>query len=727
QDWLDLDEGFELWVDWYEDRLEGAPWDWELMKGWVLSPVWDQDAPVKDVNAELARLRDERTGKLAQRRENNRLRVIVLGDGEAGKTTLVKALHAKPIALGSEPTTRGVDKTLSILDEEAGVLRSVREIPEEDGLTAAHFWDFGGQAIIHSTHKFFLRAGCLYLIVINGRVGRDPNIEAERWLDAVGSHGRGAPVMLVGSKADAEEIAFDQAKLNRKQIGQCEIRGFHAVSALKAAEGEPHYQKNFARFDEDLLVELKRLTGGGDRFDESEYQMLRTVETMAAEPEPRDFLPYAEFNRLCAELGMTDAARERLARRLDVLGVLIDFPQLPTVREYLLDPRWLTFGVFALLNDAKAKDSRGVLTLSQIADILEQSSEAQEAGYRYDAGRIDFLAKAMTAFRLAYRADDHGAAVMDERFVIPALLPEHEPEGVVDTRGGIAIRLHFTSFLPLHLFHALVVKAHADIAPGADGQPCAWRYGVRLQPQIEYSAEALVLADANDRFIEIHVTGADSRRYAGYLRSLIWRDIGRPPAFEVEERIRATPEMLTDPSKAREGLAADWLDYEQIRMCEESDVPVLPGKHGVYSVPKILAGLPEPEDDLDFDVFLSYSHAQDKEVRLLAATLRAGGLKVWYDSDLAGSTNYPDRLRFQIDQAKAVCVLWSAHAAESPWVRWEAGRAPDKTLHVRLDEFDLADIPPPYAQSHDIALLSDRSRIVDGARKLVAAAAAQAE
>ncbi|MCI4663718.1 MAG: hypothetical protein MRY74_03260, partial [Neomegalonema sp.] len=31
QDWLDLDEGFELWVDWYEDRLEGAPWDWELM------------------------------------------------------------------------------------------------------------------------------------------------------------------------------------------------------------------------------------------------------------------------------------------------------------------------------------------------------------------------------------------------------------------------------------------------------------------------------------------------------------------------------------------------------------------------------------------------------------------------------------------------------------------------------------------------------------------------
>ena len=69
----------------------------------------------------------------------NEIKVILLGEGAAGKTSLMNYLQGKPYN-EKEPQTHGIN-----LEECIG----------ESGVTMK-IWDFGGQDIMHHTHQFFL-------------------------------------------------------------------------------------------------------------------------------------------------------------------------------------------------------------------------------------------------------------------------------------------------------------------------------------------------------------------------------------------------------------------------------------------------------------------------------------------------------------------------------------------------------------------------------------------
>ncbi len=50
----------------------------------------------------------------------------------------------------------------------------------------AHIWDFGGQEIMHGTHRLFMTERALYVVVISGREGTEDH-DAEYWLSLVRS------------------------------------------------------------------------------------------------------------------------------------------------------------------------------------------------------------------------------------------------------------------------------------------------------------------------------------------------------------------------------------------------------------------------------------------------------------------------------------------------------------------------------------------------------------
>jgi GTPase SAR1 family protein len=129
-------------------------------------------------------------------KELKRVRAIFIGHGEAGKTSLIRALHGEDVIQGKEPMTQGIaikDAALSTnkMEEEAGVFTSVTDYKDDD--LTVHFWDFGGQVMAHATHQFFLRSKCLYVVVLAGRAERNPNEEAEYWLEHVRAFGDNAP------------------------------------------------------------------------------------------------------------------------------------------------------------------------------------------------------------------------------------------------------------------------------------------------------------------------------------------------------------------------------------------------------------------------------------------------------------------------------------------------------------------------------------------------------
>jgi hypothetical protein len=273
-DALSLDTGFEVWLDWYEERLQGKPIDVGLLEQWLNIPEEIESQGVAAINAYLKNL-----AKKTATQPLNRVRAIFIGYGEAGKTSLIRVLHNEPVA-ENEPMTAGVD---------------IRDWPVPDTDIKAHFWDFGGQVMAHATHQFFLRSSCLYVLVLNARSEINGTEQAEYWLQHVKSFGGNAPVMIVGNKADLASVNLDMAYLQGKYPS---IVGFYPVSCTQA---QTAYKTKFASFQEDFCEQLRQVGTHQMLFTKEQFAVLQDLRPYQAQSA---FLKQAEFTALCQQHGI---------------------------------------------------------------------------------------------------------------------------------------------------------------------------------------------------------------------------------------------------------------------------------------------------------------------------------------------------------------------------------------------------------------------------------------
>jgi TolB-like protein len=87
------------------------------------------------------------------------------------------------------------------------------------------------------------------------------------------------------------------------------------------------------------------------------------------------------------------------------------------------------------------------------------------------------------------------------------------------------------------------------------------------------------------------------------------------------------------------------------------------------------------------DVFISYAREDEAIARRLAKAFQSDGLSVWWDADLPAHRAYSEIIERNLEEARAVVVLWSKTAAKSQWVRAEAdfARNAGKLVQAQLD------------------------------------------
>lgn len=97
------------------------------------------------------------------------------------------------------------------------------------------------------------------------------------------------------------------------------------------------------------------------------------------------------------------------------------------------------------------------------------------------------------------------------------------------------------------------------------------------------------------------------------------------------------------------------------------------------------------------DVFLSYGRTSHASARRISGALESAGYSVWFDENLPAHRPFSDVIEEQLENARAVIVLWSQGSVQSQWVRSEANRAREtgKLIQVRLDDVRL---PMPFDQ-----------------------------
>lgn len=554
-DALSLNAGFEVWLNWYDDRLQGKPVDVDLLKQWNNIPKEIEEQGAAAVNAYL--------GNLVQKTATqplNRVRAIFIGYGEAGKTSLIRVLHNEPVVEGKEDMTAGI---------------AIRDWSVPDTDIKAHFWDFGGQVMAHATHQFFLRSSCLYVLVLNARSEINSTEQAEYWLEHVKSFGKDAPVMIVGNKAEKLAINLDMSYLQSKYPN---IVSFYPVSCTQA---QTHKKAEFDRFQRDFCQQLREVGTHQMLFTKEQFGVLETLCRFSPQAA---FLPQQKFIDICTEhgIGMEGVQnRDWLLDILDKLGVVIHFPQLAYLDEYVLNPRWLTHGVYTLMYKQQAR-----LSLKDAVAVLRDKPISDENGYvlDYPSDKCRFVLDAMQQFKLCYPLPCDCNTL-----IIPELLPTDSPREIPFAKtGGLAFEFVFRGFLPRHIMPELIVNRHEEIV-----NQIVWQRGVLLQHRA-FKAQALLQVDYHERVLTIWVQGLDAKDYLSVLNDEVLKILGRLD-LDYEERVELPISAVINPQPGT-FVYFEKADYRQLLNSVSNGMYTFSGKYNIYDLKKVLGIiLPEAE------------------------------------------------------------------------------------------------------------------------------------
>jgi hypothetical protein len=118
------------------------------------------------------------------------------------------------------------------------------------------------------------------------------------------------------------------------------------------------------------------------------------------------------------------------------------------------------------------------------------------------------------------------------------------------------------------------------------------------------------------------------------------------------------------------------------------------------------------------DVFISYSKQSPSPTHELAEALQKRGLKVWWDTDLLPGEKFEDALKNQLDNAKAVIVIWTAQSVASDWVKWEAAIAfQQRKLITTKFTLNFEELPEPFRGHHTVDV-TDTNEVIAALRRL---------
>jgi small GTP-binding protein len=398
------------------------------------------------------------------------VKVILVGEGASGKTSLVKQLHGGRFD-PHEATTHGIRIKQW---QPASSCQQIR----------CNLWDFGGQEIMHATHQFFLSRRSLYVLVLDGRRDERP----EYWLRYIESFGGSSPVLVVLNKWDANP-GFD---LNRPFLQEKYpfIKGFWRTSCNTGQGVEP--------FKQALLDELNNVPLTKNRWPATWFRAKAMLERMS---EPR--ISYEKFEGILAEAGVKGATtRNVLGDFLHDLGIVIHFKEFALDDNHVLDPKWVTGAVYKIINAPMIAEAKGLLKLDDLKEIL-QWQEGDE--YKYWPADHVYVISLMKKFELCYELNAN-------EVLIPNLLGVSEPSFEFDYGHALRFELRYEDFLPPSVMPRFIVKRHHEIK-----DKLRWRTGVVLaNPMLE--ATAVIKADNEARRIHIAVTGKERKVFL----ALIW-------------------------------------------------------------------------------------------------------------------------------------------------------------------------------------------------------------
>ncbi|HTG31675.1 MAG TPA: COR domain-containing protein [Thermoanaerobaculia bacterium] len=395
----------------------------------------------------------------------NEVKVILLGNGRAGKTQLCRRFRDQPFD-DSVESTHGVQIWRKELRIQTGGQEQVFQV---------NWWDFGGQDIYHGTHALFLRSRAVFLILWtpdlenrnefseNGITLR--NQPLAYWLDYVRTlAGADSPVIVVQSQCDR---FADQRDPPPRPEG---FRFFRGCSySAKEDLGRETLEGQLRDAMRYLLERNGALEIGKGRAEVRRRLYDWRSEDQESAPEERQHrtLNLEEFRSLCDEAGGI-LSWEHALDYFHHTGVVFYRPDLFASR-IVLDQNWALDAVYTVFHRGRTapwlRDS-GRFTREDLALLAWQTHSLEEQSLF-----LGLMESCGVCFPCG--KTDQG----ETRYVAPDLLPRFE---------AIAGRLYAwketpdtpTLRLEYQFFHQAVIRGlMSRIGRQAGDVAEYWKYG----------------------------------------------------------------------------------------------------------------------------------------------------------------------------------------------------------------------------------------------------------
>jgi internalin A len=387
-------------------------------------------------------------------------KVVLVGEGNVGKTSLVAALCGGPF-VENRPTTHGIEvQPLQLKHPELGLDMTVRA------------WDFGVQEVYRITHQFFFSRRALYLIVWSAREGQEQN-EVEGWLRRIRLRVKqDARALVVATYCDERQPELDYRQL--EQAFRQLLVGRYSVDN-RSTSGISDLRQGIAE-------QVARLPQMGQLIS-PRWSAARDEIIAVAETEPQ--IPFEQFANICRHHQVDGDEIVTLVKLMHDLGHIVYYGEDEGLRDFVvLDPEWLTKAISYVLEDKEIRQSDGVLEHRRLTEIWQDRDDGPAYPVRYHP----YFLRLMEKFDVSYRLED------DEYCSLVAQLVPHDRPGLPwDTstalpRGIRSLALVCELSEPVPGLVAWLTVRHHRASIGSH-----WRNGVFLRyPITAYASEALI-------------------------------------------------------------------------------------------------------------------------------------------------------------------------------------------------------------------------------------------
>jgi hypothetical protein len=441
----------------------------------------------------------------------NEAKLILIGEGEVGKSCLLGAMRDDPWEEG-RPTTHGIEiKPVKVTNPDTGT-----EI-------TLNGWDFGGQRVYRPTHQLFFSAPAVYLVVWKPREGSQAGAVRE-WIKLVKHREPEAKILIVATHGGPNQR---QPDIDRQEMW--DLYGKDTVLDFFWVENKPDEQTGERKGIDALRQAVARVAAGLPGVGQevpARWQEAREGlrETGAA------WLSLQQVLELCKRHEMPEDEARDFVRISHRLGHLIHYENDPLLGDMvILKPDWLATAISFVLDDRQTRDNHGLVGFDRLGLLWNDPEKADEN--RYPAELHPAFLRLMERFDLSYRVAEPHKAQPGCTSLVAQLVSDIRPAEDLarawpdQAEAGDAQQVQVCRIVEAGsgqsaaaegLFYQLIVRLHKYSLGRADYcKSVHWQRGLVLDD--EYNGRAMLEHVAND--VRITVRAAYPERLLSVLTS----------------------------------------------------------------------------------------------------------------------------------------------------------------------------------------------------------------